>query len=266
MPQVIVNDFAMNCDLQGPPDASCVILSHSVTTNLHMWDAQAAAISQRYRVLRYDTRGHGGSEAPEGPYDFSMLVSDVIGLMDAHEIEAAHFVGLSLGGMTALGLGIDHGDRIKSITVCNARADAPPEFGAAWDQRIALARSKGMAGLVEPTIDRWFTEDFTSNHPATVQSIREMIKGTDVDGYVACAQALKGLDYLKSVDSINIPALLIAGAQDQGAPESVMRALHGSMPGSQYVVLDPAGHISNLEQTEQFNHAVLSFLDSHSAN
>lgn len=258
-----VNGFSMNIRVDGPGDAPWVIFSHSVTTDLSMWDDQAAALSKRYRVLRYDTRGHGLSAAPQGPYDFDTLVTDVVALMDDQDIEEACFVGLSLGGMTGLGLGIHHPDRFAGIVVCNARADAPEGYGAAWDERIALARSKGMDALVQPTLERWFTEDFRNSQGDVLARVGAMIRDTDPDGYIACAEALKRLDYLPRVKDMKVPVLLVAGAQDAGAPEPVMRALHEAIPASEYAVLDPAGHISNLEQPERFNTAIADFLDRH---
>ena len=244
---------------QGPRDAPVVMLSHSLAANLDMWSAQALALADEFRVLRYDTRGHGASEAPDGAYSFEQLTGDVIALLDALNIERVHFVGLSLGGMTALGLALDHASRIASICAANCGAQTPDGGGAMWEERIAIARGQGMAVLVEPTLARWFTADMLATRQAEVAPVRAMIAHTPVAGYVGCCAALKTLAYRDRLDRLRLPALFIAGAEDPAVPVAVMRDMHARVVGSRYVEL-AAAHLSNLECAAAFNTALKDFL------
>ena len=254
------NGISFNTQVEGSEGAPWVTFSNSLACNLSMWDGQVAALQNDYRILRYDTRGHGGTDAPEGPYSFDMLVGDVIGLWDALGIERGHFIGLSLGGMTALGLALGHGGRLSSITVCNARAEAVPEFRDIWDTRIATVRAKGMEPTIDTTLERWFTPAFAAGDPPVLDHVRDMIRSTAPEGYIGCARALQGLDYLPRLGGISTPALFIAGSGDGATPPEGMRAMHQAVANSRYVELDPAAHISNLEQPEAFNDAISGFL------
>jgi 3-oxoadipate enol-lactonase len=254
------NGISFNTQVEGAEGAPWITFSNSLACNLSMWDGQVAALRDDYRILRYDTRGHGGTAVPGGPYSFDMLVGDVIGLWDALGIERGHFIGLSLGGMTALGLALGHAGRLSSITVCNARAEAPPEFRDLWDTRIATVGENGMEAIIDATLERWFTPGFAAGDPPVLDRVRDMIRATAPRGYIGCARALQGLDYLPRLGGISLPALFIAGAGDGATPPEGMRAMHQAVANSQYVELDPAAHISNLEQPEAFNDALTTFL------
>lgn len=238
-----------------------VIFSHSLATNLSMWEEQAKILSRKFRVVRYDTRGHGGSDVPPGPYRMSDLVNDAVGLMDALSIERAHFVGLSLGGSTAIGLAIAHPERLLSVAICDARADAPESFRVAWEDRIQTVESNEMSALVEPTVQRWFTSASFIERPAVIAKVREMISSTPAAGFIGCARALLTLDYESKLQAIAIPSLLLAGAEDSVFPE-LKREMHAHIPGSRLVLIPAAGHLSNLEQPDAFSAALLDFLDS----
>ena len=244
---------------EGPRDAPVVVLSHSLAANLAMWAPQAQALSRDYRVIRYDSRGHGASEAPNGEYSFNQLTGDVIALLDTLGIARAHFAGLSLGGMTALGLALEYPARIISICVANCTARAPEGATAMWDERIANARRHGMAALVEPTIARWFTADMLATRPTEVEPVRRMIANTPVAGYAGCGAALKTLAYLERINQLRLPALFIAGAQDPAVPVAAMVEMHERVPGSRFIEL-PAAHLSNLECAAAFNAALADFL------
>ncbi len=254
------NGLSFNCRIDGPEGAPWVMLSNSLATNLAMWDGQAAVLAERYRVLRYDQRGHGQSDAPAGDYDFDLLADDAAALMQAHGIDACHFVGLSMGGMTAMGLGLNHSERLLSVTIANSRADVTPQFQSVFDERIALALAEGMEPLVAPTIDRWFTEALRDTAPAFLDDVREMVRATPPVGYAGCARAVQKVDYMSRLGAVDKPVLLIAGAQDIATPPDGMRDMQAVIAGAQYVALDPASHLSNLEQPEAFTTALSDFL------
>ena len=191
------------------------------------------------------------------------MIADVTGLMDAVGVETAHYVGLSLGGMTGLGLALKAPERLKTLTVCDARADAPAAFRDGWDERIPVAREKGMGPLVEPTIERWFTQEFRDAKPPVLDKVRGMIRGTSVDGYIGCGRAIQNLYYLPRLGQIGVPTLFVAGAQDMATPPNAMTAMHEAVPESQYALIDPAGHLSNIENPEPFMRAVGGFLKAH---
>lgn len=244
---------------EGSRDAPVLVLSHSLAAHLAMWAPQAQALSRDYRVIRYDTRGHGASEVPTGAYSFAELTSDVIALLDALGIARAHVAGLSLGGMTALGLALDYPARIASICAANCSAQAPEGAAAMWDERIANARSQGMVALVEPTIARWFTAAMLATRPAEVEPVRHMIATTPVAGYTGCGAALKTLAYRERLGELRLPALFIAGAQDPAIPVAAMVDMHKRVRGSRLIEL-PAAHLANLECAAAFNAALADFL------
>lgn len=244
---------------EGPRDAPVVMFSNSLASNLDMWAPQAAALRGAYRVIRYDTRGHGASEVPAGPYDFAGLCGDVIAVLDALAIPRVHFVGLSLGGMTAMGLALDHAERVASICAACCTAQAPADGGAMWDERIAMAREQGMASLVDATIARWFTADMLATRAAEVAPVRAMILDTPVAGYMGCCEALKGLAYRDRLATLRVPALFVAGALDPAVPVAAMQDMHARVAGSRYLEL-PGAHLANLECAAAFNAALEDFL------
>lgn len=254
------NGIAINYLIEGKEGAPWVTLAHSLGANLTMWDDQVAALEGDYHILRFDTRGHGGTEATPGAYRFDMLVDDITGLWDVLAIDRSHVVGLSLGGMCAMGMALRHPGRVASITVCSARADAPDAVCQLWDQRIAAIEADGMEPMVEATLGRWFTPDFVASGSPVLDQVRGMIRTTTSQGYIGCARALQGLDYLPRLGNISVPTLFIAGAGDGAAPAAGMKVMHQAVKGSEYVELSPASHISNLEQPQAYNDAVTGFL------
>jgi 3-oxoadipate enol-lactonase len=255
-----VNGVSLHYRLDGPEGAPWLMFSNSLATDLGMWDAEAARFAKSYRVLRYDTRGHGGSDASPAPYDLALLADDARGLIDLVGAKKVAFVGLSLGGMTALGLALKYPERLRGIAVCAARAGLPPNFAALWEPRIRLAREQGMAALIDTTLERWFTEGLRAKNPAFLDNVRQMIRRTSVEGYVGCVGALLGLNYMDRLPQIRLPALFMAGAQDVAAPVDHMQAMHRAVAGSQFLAIDPAGHLFNLEQPETTGRALEQFL------
>lgn len=246
----------------GPNDAPTLVLGHSILASTHMWRGQLEMLlGFGLRVVSIDTRGHGASDAPPPQCTLDDLVADNIRVLDELGIERAHFMGVSLGGMVALGVGIIHPHRVASLIVCDARADAPPAFATPWDDRIAAAKEHGTAALAESTAERWFGMDFLRNEPAIAAEVKEMIGGTSVGGLAACARALQGLDYLGRVGQISAPTHWIVGANDGPLPD-VMRHLQSLVPGSALEVIEGAGHLPNIDQPVAFNEVVARRLRS----
>ncbi len=258
--QISTNDTSLNCRIDGPEGAPWLTFSNSLAADLTMWDIQTEYFKDKYRILRYDTRGHGQSEAIKGPYTLEMLADDVIGLWDELKIEKSHFIGLSLGGMIAQSLALRHPDRLHSIAVCDSRADCPEMYKSNWHQRIPEVEQNGLEPLVESTVERWFTEAFRESKPEMMDKVRRMIRSTSKQGYIGCAQAILTLNYLDRLKAIKLPSLFIVGAQDSGTPPDAARAMHKEVAHSKYVEIDPAAHVSNMENPEVFNQSLGDFL------
>jgi 3-oxoadipate enol-lactonase len=236
------------------------VLSNSLATNLAMWDEQARELGRAFRVLRYDQRGHGGSEATAGRYTFDLLIADVLALMDSLAISKAHFAGLSMGGATALGLAQQRPDRLDKVIVCDSPCQSTPASSQQWEERIAVAQKQGMEALVEPTITRWFPPEVLQANPPHVDKVRQMIRTTPVEGFIGCAAALADHNYAAAVATVTRPVLFLVGEKDAAA--APMRKLNEALPGSRYAELAGAGHISNLDQPAAFTRAVADFLSS----
>lgn len=245
----------------GPKNAPAVLMSHSILSSGAMWEEQAALLAQRgLRVICADTRGHGQSSAPPAPYGMDDLVADAVTVLDALDIERAHLVGLSLGGMMGFGLGILHPQRVASLVLCDARADAPPPFAAPWDERMQSALREGCASLAVSTTERWFGKPFLEAHPELAQRFRAGVGATSVEGFVGCARAIQRLDYLARVPQIQAPTTLIVGANDGPLPQA-MAELQKLIPGSVLEVIAGAGHLPNIDQPAAFNAALLRHLE-----
>ncbi|GGK35625.1 3-oxoadipate enol-lactonase [Salinarimonas ramus] len=247
-------------DACATPDAPTIVLSNSLAASLEMWDAQVALLRTRFHVVRYDTRGHGGSDVPAGPYGFSDLVGDVVGLMDALAIPRATFMGLSLGGMTGLGLAIAHPDRVERLVCCAARADAPAPVVAAWESRIATVSEGGVDAIADETLARWLSDDFRARDPERAAAIRAMIAGTPADGWIACARALQTLDYARSLGTIKAPTLYVVGSDDAAATPDVMRAMAEATPGARLAVIEGGRHLPNVDSAAEFDRVLAGFL------
>jgi 3-oxoadipate enol-lactonase len=254
------NGISINYQIDGPDNAPCLVFSNSLATTLAMWDEQAAALKDSYRVLRYDQRGHGATDAPAGRYAFDTLVADTLALLDALSIRKAHFAGLSMGGATALGLAERHPDRFNHIIVCDSPCQSTPQSTQQWEERIAIAQKQGIEPLVEPTVSRWVPPDILAKNPPHVDKIRAMIRGTPVNGFIGCAAALADHDYASAVAGVKCPVLFLVGEKD--APAPAMRKLNEKLPGSRYVEIPGAGHISNMDRPGEFNKAVRDFLSN----
>ncbi|MEP7208849.1 MAG: 3-oxoadipate enol-lactonase, partial [Casimicrobiaceae bacterium] len=243
--------------IEGPAQAPALVLSNSLGTDLTMWDPQIAELTRHFRVLRYDTRGHGQSTASLAPYSVEQLGRDVLGLLDVVGIERAHFCGLSLGGMTGMWLAAHEGWRIQRLVLANTTARmAKPEL---YDTRIAKVRQEGVGAIVGAVIERWFTAPFIAEHPDAITPIRTVLERQGIEGYVGGCTAVRDMDQRASIATITRPTLVIAGTHDAATPLADGQFIAQTIPNARFVEL-PAAHLSNIEAAPQFTAAVLEFL------
>ena len=258
--KILANDIQINYELTGQEGAPVVMLSHSLASSMVMWNPQLVSLEAHFQVLRYDMRGHGDSDAPDGAYTLELLAEDAIALLDALGIDTAHFVGLSIGGMIGQGLALDHADRLKSLALCDTSAIMPDEAQPILQERIAAARESGMADQVDGTMERWFTPQYLKENPPEVEMIRQQVRATPLAGYIGCSKALGGLNYLERLPEIKLATLIMVGEEDPGTPVAASEAIHERIAGSQLVILPSARHLSNIEQAEAFNQSLMGFL------
>ncbi|BCM85892.1 3-oxoadipate enol-lactonase [Methylobacterium indicum] len=261
MPQIEANGTLLNYELSGPSGAPVVVFSNSLGTTLAMWDPLVPHLRGRYRVLRYDTRGHGASQVRDQPIEVADLAEDLIGLLDALNIPRAHVVGLSLGGMTGQAAASRHPDRVISLTLMATAAFMPSE--ASWNERAALVRQKGTAAIVEATMTRWFTPHFPASSPDAVTPVRAQFTGTDAAGYAVCCNAIGRMDLRPVLDRITAPTLVIAGRDDPATPPAMAQEICDGIRHAELVVLPNAAHLLSVEQPEATAAHLLGFLDRH---
>jgi 3-oxoadipate enol-lactonase len=255
-----VRGIEMRYELSGKKDAPVVMLSHSLGSNVDMWNPQMAALEPHYRVLRYDTRGHGATDAPPGSYTLEQLGDDAIGLLDTLSIDAVHWVGQSLGGMIGQCLALNHAHRLHSLVVCDTAAIIPKEAQPVWQERINTVREKGMEALVQSTLEGWFTSSYLEQNPPAVEQIRKQFLATPVAGYIGCSEAIRRLNYLDRLHKIKTPTLIIVGENDPRTPVAAAQAIHERIRGSRMVVLPSASHLSNVEQAKAYSNTLMEFL------
>lgn len=258
--EIAVAGARLHVRIDGSDGKPWVVLINALATDLGLWEPQIAALAPRFRVLRYDIRGHGRSSAPPAPYAMETLVDDVLALADHFAIARAHFVGLSLGGIVATAAALRQPARAASLVVCDCRIEMPSEFVGAMDERNRLVRAQGMAALVAPMITRWFTPETLARMPQKAALVRAMIAQTAVEGFVGCSEAIKGARLLDRLGDLRLPTLFILGDRDAAVPIPVMREQQSRVPGARYAEIAAAGHLSNLEQPAAFNAALLPFL------
>jgi 3-oxoadipate enol-lactonase len=246
----------------GDTSAPVLMLSNSLMSNHTMWDPQIDALTQRFRVLRYDTRGHGASAVPPGPYTMAMLGEDAAALMTALGLERVHFMGLSMGGMIGQYLGANYGERLNSLILCDTACVMPPR--ELWEERISQARAVGLGAAVEATLRRWFTEPFrTPNNPvgnSVTEKVANMIRTTDVEGFAGCCAAIRDMDHQALLASIKAPTLVVVGELDPGTPVATAEVLHAGIAGSELAVIPASAHLCNMERPAEFNRIVTDFL------
>jgi 3-oxoadipate enol-lactonase len=245
----------------GPVGAPVVLMSNSLMSTHAMWSPQMDALSQQFRVLRYDTRGHGSSETTPGPYSIESLADDVAALIEHTGVQAVHFVGLSMGGMIGQQLAVRHPHRVISLSLCDTASEMPPR--SMWEERFAIARQSGIKGLVDGTIKRWFVESFVQREPQVIAWVRDMILSTQTEGYIACASAVRDMSQTHLLASIQAPTQIIVGRQDPACTLAASEVLHREIRGSSLHVLDDAAHLANLEKPQRFGELLVGFIAKH---
>jgi len=254
------NGIDINYEVHGKEGAPWLVLSHSLACSVRMWDPQIAALKNKYRILAYDTRGHGATEAPKGAYTLELLADDLFFLLKELKITAPHYCGLSMGGMIGQTFALKYPGVFRTLTLADTTSRYPAEAAPVWADRIKTVEAKGMAPLAEPTLERWFTEPFRKGSPAVVDGVRKLILATPVAGYAGCCHAIPKINLTARLKEIKCPILVIVGADDPGTPVSMAKEIHDNAPGSKLVVLPQAAHLANLEQPAGFTRALEDFL------
>jgi len=259
MPTIDADGCPIHVEVEGRDGAPALMLSNSLGTNLHMWDEQAGEFAKHFRLIRYDRRGHGKSGSPPGPYSMERFGRDVLAVLDALNIEKTNWCGLSMGGMVGQWLGANAPARIDKLILSNTNyyyADKGP-----WADRIKFVRDKGLAQLVDPNMERWFTKEFRARAPQTMARMKEMFLATNPAGYIASCEAIRDMDFRASNPRVSAPTLVIVGTQDPATPPAAGEAIAQQIKGAKLAALD-AAHISNMEQPELYTETVIDFLQS----
>jgi 3-oxoadipate enol-lactonase len=257
LPQIRLKNAALNYQLTGPESAPVLVFSHSLGVNLNMWDPQAESLSLKYRILRYDMRGHGASSIPPGPYTAGQLANDVIDLLDALKIDKVNFCGLSIGGVTGQWLGVHAPSRLNKLILSNIAAKIGTD--EIWNKRIADVNANGLESIADGVLQRWFTPAFAASNAPVISRFRQMFLATTSAGYTASCAAIRDFDFREAVTAIRTPTCIIAGSHDPVSSIEDARFLQSSISNSQLVTL-PAAHISSTEAADLFNAAVSNFL------
>ena len=247
----------VNYVLEGPEDASVLVLSNSLGTTLEMWDDQAPALRERFRLLRYDGRGHGGSPVPPGPYTIGDLGRDVLSLLDRLEIERASFCGLSIGGMVGMWLASEVPERFERLALCCTAARLDPE---SWRARAEKVRAEGVGAVADAVVERWFTPQFRASRPETHEWAGRMLRETDAEGYAGCCEAIRDMDLRERLDRITAPTLVISGADDPATPPEHGELIRDAVRGARFEVVPNAAHLANVEQPGEITRALLDHL------
>jgi 3-oxoadipate enol-lactonase len=244
---------------EGPRDAPVVVLSNSLGATRAMWDPQVPALAERFRVVTYDTRGHGDSPAPEGPYTLDDLVDDVVALLDRLGARRAHVAGVSLGGMIALRMAAREPERVDRIAVLCSSAKTEPQ---GFLDRAATARAEGTATFAPAVVSRWLTPPYAAEHPDLVARLEAMVAGADDDGYAACCEVVAAIDLREDLSRIAAPTLVVSGADDPALPPAHQEAIAAGIPGAELLSVSPGAHLANLEQPLQVTGALLGHFDT----
>ena len=263
-----IGDIGLHYEVHGDARDNArpwLVFSHSLACNAGMWWPQLDDFARDYRVLAFDTRGHGRSDAPAGRYTMDMLADDAHLLMRALGIQSAHFAGLSMGGMIGQALTLKHPHLIDSLTIADSTSRWPADAIELFAQRAATAMRSGMAPLVDATLARWFTPEFRKSDVDAVARVGDMILHTPVAGYVGCSEAIPRINMTERLREITCPILVIVGDRDPGTPVAMSQAIHDNAPGSELVIIEHAAHLSNVEQPVTFNQALRRFLDQATA-
>lgn len=257
MPTAQLSDVRLNYRVDGDAAAPPLLLSNSLGTSLDMWEPQMPALSSRFRVIRYDSRGHGQSEVTPGPYTIEQLARDALGLLDRLSVARAHFCGLSMGGMVGMWIGIHSPARLDRLVLANTAA----KIGTTdmWNARIEAVRKGGMASITSAVLARWFTSPLLEAPTPAVAQMRATFERTPANGYAACCAAVRDMDQRHALGRIHVPTLVIAGTNDMATPPDDGRYVADHVPNARYVEL-PAAHLSNVQAASAFTQALVQFL------
>ena len=253
-----VNGIDIDYTIEG--DGPWITLSHSLACDSSMWDPQVDMLKKNFKVLRFDTRGHGQSAAPEGEYTLDQLADDVHGLFGALGITRSHWMGLSMGGMIGQAFALKYPGMFASMILADTTSRQPPNGAAMWAERIEIAKTKGTGALVEATLARWFTDAYRAANPQVMADIGKVIRDTPAAGYAGCCAAISKINLTDRLNEIKCPTLILVGEQDLGTPVEAARLIQANLPGSELLVIPSAAHISNIEQAAVFNVAIRDFL------
>lgn len=256
---VTVNGQRLHVRLDGSGNAPWLVFSNSLACDLSQWDAQVAAFGSRFSFLRYDQRGHGGSDAPSGPFAMDDLVDDLLVVLERFSVERAVLMGVSMGATTALRCAARKSSCCLGVVACDGVWKSSPGSASVWEERFAVVREQGMRGMAEPTVRRWFQPDFFEKHSETVDSVRAMIAATKPEGYLGCAGALQDFDFSADYPGLAVPTLFVAGEQDGDTP-AVMKEMASATPNGRYHGIGHCGHLPNIEQPEQLFAVVDAFV------
>jgi 3-oxoadipate enol-lactonase len=251
-----VNGVRLHYRIDGADELPVLVLSNSLGTNLSMWNPQIEELSQHFRVLRYDTRGHGASDVPTGPYTIEQLGQDVVGLLDGLAIDRAHFAGVSMGGMTGMWLALHAPERIESLALCNTAAFIGPR--EIWDARMEAVRNGGLESIADGVIARWFREPYFMQEESEVERMRKVFLAASPEGYIASCAAVRDMDQRDAVKNIKVPTLVISGSGDLATPPRDGQYLAEQIESARYVELEGA-HLSNIEAKAEFTNELLAF-------
>lgn len=250
---------AVDAVVTGREDGPVVVLSNSLGSTYQMWNPQVAALEERFRVVRYNIRGHGGSPVPDGPYSIDDLADDLVALLDRLGVGRAHLVGLSLGGMTALRVAARDAERVDRLAVLCTGAQLPPASG--WTDRATTVRSGGSGAVATAVVERWFTPKYLSAHPEVRQAAEAMVTATPAQGYAACCEAIAALDLRDELASITAPTLAIAGADDPATPPPKLEEIATGVKNGKLLVVARAAHLANAEQPGIITPALIEHLE-----
>ena len=239
-----------------------IILSHSLGCTKAMWDPQIEMLEQNFRVITYDTRGHGGSGTEGGEYSLDLLADDALSLLDFLGVAKVHWLGFSMGGMIGQTFALRYPERIASIVLADTTSAHTATPVSMWEERIRIAKTQGMDPLVQPAINRWFTEAFRNSSPEIVESVASMIRSTSVAGWAGCCAAIASIHTTDRLKEIECPAMVIVGEFDVGTPLSAALEMHKNLKQSVLVLISNAAHMTNIEQSTQFNRALGLFYNA----
>jgi 3-oxoadipate enol-lactonase len=258
--EISVNGVTINYQLDGPAEAPVLLFSNSLATSLAMWDEQVRRLTDRFRILRYDNRGHGSTPPTPGPYSLELLAKDAVGLLDALGFDKVSFCGLSMGGMVGQWLGINAPQRVERLILSNTAAYFPNK--EMWRERIEMAREFGIAAIAEASIKRWFTPGYRErpDTAAVIDNARKFIMKTTSEGYLACCVAIRDMDFRDQLDRIDVPTLVIIGEKDPATLPEYGELIASRIPGAAKAVIADAAHLSNIEQADTFTNTLVDFL------